>query len=112
MCTGGRVDVGETGISPCFMNVNGRTAVITDLSECVLPSTRVNCVETNTVLVCDALNGNVHSLFGHGGRSPGEFSFVSGVRLDDHGNMIIGDAKNKRVQVRLSTEQLLALCCY
>lgn len=25
----------ENGINPCFMNVNGRTAVITDLSELI-----------------------------------------------------------------------------
>jgi hypothetical protein len=55
--------------------------------------------ELNTVLLVDVADGRARALFGRQGRAPGEFSFVSGVRLDDNANVLVGDAKNRRVMV-------------
>ncbi len=42
--------------------------------------------------------------FGRNGRNSGEFNCVSGVSIDGGGNMLIGDAKNNRIQVTVATD--------
>ncbi len=58
------------------------------------------------VYVSSLSNGNEKMRFGKYGRNNGEFNFVSGVSIDGAGNMLIGDAKNNRIQVNIATEVL------
>lgn len=60
--------------------------------------------------ICDS-NGGLKTTFGEHERTraePGKFNEPSGVTMDAAGNILIGDSRNDRVQVKPFSQQFFA----